>query len=168
MPDDPAHFPTQLYDEAAIKRARDLLEAPPVQIGPYRVIERIGGGGMGEVYRAEQRAPIRREVAIKVIKLGMDTKAVIARFEIERQALALMDHPHIAKVLDAGADDSGRPYCDGVCQREADHRLCRPQPMQYFRATRAVRAGLPGDSACPPQGGDPSRPQAEQRPGQHS
>ena len=64
---------------------------------------------MGEVYRAEQRTPIRREVALKLIKLGMDTKLVIARFEAERQALALMDHPHIAKVFDANADETGRP-----------------------------------------------------------
>ncbi|HUQ72469.1 MAG TPA: serine/threonine-protein kinase, partial [Planctomycetaceae bacterium] len=110
MPDDPALSLTQHYDEAALKRARDLLDAPPDHVGPYRILERIGGGGMGEVYRAEQRSPIRREVALKFIKLGMDTKAVIARFEVERQALALMDHPHIAKVFDAGADDSGRPY----------------------------------------------------------
>jgi non-specific serine/threonine protein kinase/serine/threonine-protein kinase len=83
---------------------------PPETIGPFRILERIGSGGMGVVFRAEQRTPIRREVAIKSIKMGMDTKAVIARFEAERQALALMDHPHIAKVLDAGADELGRPY----------------------------------------------------------
>ena len=65
---------------------------------------------MGEVYRAEQRSPIRRDVALKLIKLGMDTKLVIARFEAERQALAMMDHPHIAKVFDAGTEDTGRPY----------------------------------------------------------
>ena len=82
----------------------------PESVGPYRILERIGGGGMGEVYRAEQRSPIRRQVALKFIKLGMDSKAVLARFEAERQALALMDHPHIAKVFDAGTDDTGRPY----------------------------------------------------------
>jgi serine/threonine protein kinase/WD40 repeat protein len=82
----------------------------PEQIGPYRILERIGLGGMGEVYRAEQRQPIRREVALKVVKLGMDTRQVVARFEAERQALALMDHPHIAKVFGADADDMGRPY----------------------------------------------------------
>ena len=76
----------------------------PESVGPYRILERIGGGGMGEVYRAEQRSPIRRQVALKFIKLGMDSKAVLARFEAERQALALMDHPHIAKVFDAGTD----------------------------------------------------------------
>ena len=79
-------------------------------IGAYRLIERIGEGGYGVVYRAEQLAPLRRVVALKVIKVGMDTRSVIARFEAERQALALMDHPNIAKVLDAGATQNGRPY----------------------------------------------------------
>ncbi len=82
----------------------------PLQFGRYKVLERIGEGGMGIVYRAEQRVPIRREEVVKVIKLGMDTKLVIARFEAERQALAMMDHPHIARVYDTGADDRGRPY----------------------------------------------------------
>jgi serine/threonine protein kinase len=80
------------------------------RIGRYQLLERIGEGGCGVVYRAEQAEPVRRQVALKVIKLGMDTKSVIARFEAERQALALMDHPNIARVLDAGATDTGRPY----------------------------------------------------------
>jgi hypothetical protein len=79
-------------------------------IGPYKLLEPIGEGGMGVVYMAEQVQPIRRKVALKIIKPGMDTKQVIARFEAERQALALMDHPNIARVLDAGATESGRPY----------------------------------------------------------
>ena len=74
------------------------------------MLQQIGEGGCGVVYMAEQEEPVRRRVALKVIKLGMDTKSVIARFEAERQALALMDHPNIAKVLDAGATDTGRPY----------------------------------------------------------
>ena len=74
------------------------------------MLEKIGEGGMAVVYMAEQEKPIRRQVALKIIKLGMDTKSVIGRFEAERQALALMDHPHIAKVFDAGATDTGRPY----------------------------------------------------------
>ena len=78
--------------------------------GPYRLIEEIGAGGMGSVWRAEQSEPIRREVALKIIKAGMDTKAVIARFENERQALAMMDHPNIAKVLDAGVSPTGQPF----------------------------------------------------------
>ena len=79
-------------------------------IGPYKLLQQIGEGGCGVVYMAEQEKPVRRRVALKVIKLGMDTKSVIARFEAERQALALMDHPNIAKVLDAGATEAGRPY----------------------------------------------------------
>jgi serine/threonine protein kinase len=72
--------------------------------------EQIGEGGFGVVYVAEQEKPVRRKVALKVIKPGMDTREVVARFEAERQALAMMDHPHIAKVLDAGTTDAGRPY----------------------------------------------------------
>ncbi len=79
-------------------------------IGPYRLMEQIGEGGFGLVFVAEQLAPVRRKVAVKVIKPGMDTRDVIARFEAERQALAMMDHPNIARVLDAGATESGRPY----------------------------------------------------------
>jgi tetratricopeptide (TPR) repeat protein len=90
-------------------RAR-VTEHPGDRIGRYKLLEKIGEGGYGIVYMAEQAEPIRRRVALKVVKLGMDTKQVIARFEAERQALALMDHPNIARVLDAGATDSGRPY----------------------------------------------------------
>src|SRR5215472_9258545 len=79
------------------------------RIGRYKLLQQIGEGGCGVVYMAEQEEPVRRRVALKVIKLGMDTKQVIARFEAERQALALMDHPNIAKVLDAGATETGRP-----------------------------------------------------------
>ncbi len=79
-------------------------------IGRYKLLQMIGEGGFGTVWMAEQREPVKRRVALKIIKLGMDTKQVIARFEAERQALAMMDHPNIAKVLDAGATDAGRPY----------------------------------------------------------
>src|ERR1700730_14045869 len=79
-------------------------------IGPYRLIQLLGTGGMGEVWRAEQTEPFHRTVALKLIKAGMDTKAVVARFDSERQALALMEHPNIAKVFDAGATSEGRPY----------------------------------------------------------
>jgi serine/threonine protein kinase len=94
----------------------DLLPSAPIAetegslIGRYKLLQVIGEGGFGVVYMAEQTEPVIRRVALKIIKLGMDTRQVIARFEAERQALALMDHPNIAKVLDAGATDTGRPY----------------------------------------------------------
>jgi serine/threonine protein kinase len=87
-----------------------LMEKPGDKIGRYRLLQQIGEGGCGVVYMAEQQEPVRRRVALKIIKLGMDTRQVVARFEAERQALALMDHPNIARVLDAGATESGRPY----------------------------------------------------------
>ena len=87
-----------------------ISEKPGTQIGPYKLLQQIGKGGMGVVYLAEQKEPVKRRVALKIIKPGMDTCEVIARFEAERQALAMMDHPNIAKVLDAGQTDSGRPY----------------------------------------------------------
>src|SRR5436190_13819340 len=85
-------------------------EAIGSTIGPYKLLELTGEGGMGVVYKAEQRSPVRRIVALKLIKLGMDTRQVIARFESERQALAMMNHPNVAAVHDAGATDTGRPY----------------------------------------------------------
>ncbi len=85
-------------------------EAVGQMLGRYKLLERVGEGGCGVVYVAEQTEPVRRRVALKVIKLGMDTKQVVARFEAERQALAMMDHPNIAKVLDAGSTETGRPY----------------------------------------------------------
>jgi serine/threonine protein kinase/tetratricopeptide (TPR) repeat protein len=100
----PAAPPTAAVEPSA------PAEGPGAVIGPYKLLERIGEGGMGEVWMAEQRAPMQRKVALKIIKAGMDTRQVVARFEAERQALALMDHPNIAKILDAGATDSGRPY----------------------------------------------------------
>jgi serine/threonine protein kinase len=86
------------------------MEQPGDMIGRYKLIEPLGQGGFGIVWRAEQSEPIHREVALKVIKPGMDSREIIARFEAERQALALMDHPNIAGVLDAGTTDSGRPF----------------------------------------------------------
>jgi serine/threonine protein kinase len=88
----------------------EVEEEPSRIIGRYKILQKLGEGGCGVVYMAEQTEPVRRRVALKIIKLGMDTRQVIARFEAERQALALMDHPHIAKVLDAGATETGRPY----------------------------------------------------------
>ena len=101
--------------EHAEKAASRVVPPPhlpedPGAIGPYRILERIGEGGMGVVYLAEQTEPVRRRVALKIIKLGMDTKEVIARFESERQALAMMNHQGIARILEAGATEQGRPY----------------------------------------------------------
>jgi len=87
-----------------------LLEQPGTVIGRYKLLQEIGEGGFGVVFMAEQTEPVQRKVALKVIKAGMDTREIIARFEAERQALALMDHPNIARVLDGGATASGRPY----------------------------------------------------------
>jgi serine/threonine protein kinase/Flp pilus assembly protein TadD len=87
-----------------------IPERPGAVIGPYKLLEQVGEGGFGVVFMAEQTAPVRRKVALKVIKPGMDTRQVIARFEAERQALAVMDHPNISRVLEAGATASGRPY----------------------------------------------------------
>src|SRR5262249_28155218 len=100
------------YATAHVNRAAGLLqdEARPTRVGAYEVLELIGEGGMGEVYKAHQRAPIQRVVALKLIKLGMDSRQVIARFESERQTLALLHHPHVAAVYDAGLAESGRPY----------------------------------------------------------
>jgi tetratricopeptide (TPR) repeat protein len=87
-----------------------LSEGPGTRIGPYKLLQQVGEGGMGVVYMAEQQEPVRRKVALKIIKPGMDSRQVIARFEAERQALALMDHQNIARVLDAGTTETGRPY----------------------------------------------------------
>ena len=100
-------------DEGAIaKQTVGLLvtEKPGTQIGPYKLLQQIGEGGMGVVFMAEQMHPVRRTVALKIIKPGMDTRQIIARFEAERQALALMDHSNIARVLDAGTTETNRPY----------------------------------------------------------
>jgi eukaryotic-like serine/threonine-protein kinase len=112
---------------------------PGGQVGPYRLLQRIGEGGMGEVWLAEQTRPVRRQVALKIIKAGMDSAQVVARFEAERQALALMDHPAIAKVFDAGTTPQGRPYfameyvrgepITAYCDR---HRLTTPERLGLF------------------------------------
>ena len=120
------------------------------RIGPYKLLQKLGEGGYGVVYMAEQEQPIRRRVALKIIKLGMDTKNVIARFEAERQALALMDHPNIARVLDAGATETGRPLLrDGTGLRGQNHRLLRPEPREHARngwncsSRSATRSSMP-------------------------
>ena len=98
------------HDATTSTGARAGAADQPTHIGPYRILQLLGEGGMGIVYVADQSAPIARRVALKVLKLGMDTKQFVARFEAERQALAVMDHPGIARVYDAGAAENGRPY----------------------------------------------------------
>ncbi len=110
---DPVLIKTPLQAQNEVRTI--FVSIPPAEglgtvIGRYKLLQEIGAGGMGVVYMAEQEEPVRRRVAHKINKLGLDTKSVIARFEAERQALAMMDHPNIAKVLDGGATDSGRPY----------------------------------------------------------
>jgi eukaryotic-like serine/threonine-protein kinase len=105
-------FLEQSAPEAApdAKTEASVGEKPGDRIGRYKLLQQIGEGGCGVVFMAEQEEPVRRSVALKVIKPGMDTKSIIARFEVERQALALMDHPNIAQIFDAGTTESGGPY----------------------------------------------------------
>jgi serine/threonine protein kinase/tetratricopeptide (TPR) repeat protein len=108
--DNPGSFLAEQPPMPAMTVDEPVSERPGTVIGPYKLMEQIGEGGMGLVFVAEQQHPVRRKVALKVIKPGMDTRQVVARFEAERQALALMDHPNIAKVLDGGTTEGGRPY----------------------------------------------------------
>jgi serine/threonine protein kinase len=120
-------------------------QAMPEQVGPYRILSRIGEGGIGVVYKAEQREPVRRVVALKLIKLGMDTREVVARFSAERQALAMMDHPNVARVFDAGSTNTGRPYfvmelvagepITDYCDR---HSLTMRQRLELFQQVCAA------------------------------
>jgi eukaryotic-like serine/threonine-protein kinase len=116
-----------------------LREGPSTKIGAYKLLQLVGEGGFGTVYMAEQEHPVRRRVALKIIKLGMDTKAVIARFEAERQALAMMDHPGIARVLDAGSTETGRPFFvmelvkgDPITEYSDKNNLSIPQRLALF------------------------------------
>ena len=129
---------------ATTVRSAAITEAPGSRVGPYKLLQIIGEGGFGTVFLAEQSEPVRRRVALKIIKLGMDTKQVIARFEAERQALALMDHPHIARVLDAGSTPitehgGGRPYFvmeyvvgDAITQFAANNNLDLRARLELF------------------------------------
>jgi serine/threonine protein kinase/Tfp pilus assembly protein PilF len=126
-------------DPRATAEEPSVREGPGTVIGPYKLVEQIGEGGMGTVWLAQQTAPVKRLVALKLIKAGMDSRQVIARFEAERQALALMDHVHIARVLDAGTTSAGRPYfvmdlVKGVpLTRYCDeHRLTPRQRLELF------------------------------------
>jgi hypothetical protein len=167
--------PRALADGTGAMRATgngdgDGASAPPIRVGAvlgsYKLLERIGEGGMGVVFRAGQTQPVRRQVALKLIRPGLDSAQFIARFQMERQALALMEHPGIARVLDAGTTDDGRPYfvmelVRGIPVTDYfdQERLTPAQRLKLFRA------GLPGRAACPHQRRDPSRHQADERPG---
>jgi WD40 repeat protein/serine/threonine protein kinase len=129
----PARSPVVTVDEQPVR------EGPGTVIGPYKLLEQIGEGGFGVVFMAEQVQPVRRKVALKVIKPGMDSRQTVARFEAERQALALMDHPNIAKVFDAGTTESGRPYFvmelvkgTPVTQFCDDNRLTPRERLELF------------------------------------
>ena len=136
-----------LDDTAECRSDHTKVGAANKIIGPYKILQEIGKGGMGVVYMAEQIKPVKRRVALKLVKPGLDTDQVVARFEAERQALAMMDHPNIAKVLDAGATEDGRPffvmelvkgvpitqYCD-------EHRLNARERLQlYVSVCRGVQ-----------------------------
>jgi eukaryotic-like serine/threonine-protein kinase len=125
--------------DPAAENSTAVNEGPGSRIGRYKLLEQIGEGGFGVVFMAEQTEPVQRKVALKIIKPGMDSRQVIARFEAERQALAVMDHPHIAKVLDAGTTDTGRPYfvmelVKGlpIVQYCDEHRLSPRQRLELF------------------------------------
>ena len=138
-----------------------ITEKPGTQIGPYKLLQQLGEGGMGVVYMAEQKEPVKRRVALKIIKPGMDTRQVIARFEAERQALAMMDHPNIAKVLDAGQTESGRPYfvmelVNGVPVTQ----YCDEQHLTPKERLELFVPDLPGSAARASEGHHPSRSQA--------
>src|SRR5262245_29525776 len=103
-------FPPDAPTQDRRPATEPTAEGPGAAVGPYRLVQLIGEGGMGTVYLAQQTEPVKRQVAVKVIRAGLDSRQVVARFEAERQALALMDHPNIAKILDGGVTADGRPY----------------------------------------------------------
>jgi hypothetical protein len=149
---------SELAAVTAVENQGDKIERDTYQlgtcIGRYQLLEKIGEGGMGTIYLAEQREPLIRKVALKVIKLGMDTRRVIARFEAERQALALMDHPNIARVLDAGSTLAGRPYfVMEVVQGVAITRFCDDLNLCIRERLRLFVQVLRGHSTRPSKGG---------------
>ncbi len=151
------HLDSSAHDAGSITADIDapldhppIAEGPGARIGPYKLLQQIGEGGMGVVYMAEQTEPVRRRVALKIIKPGMDSRQVIARFEAERQALAMMDHQNIARVLDVGATESGLPYfvmelVHGVpiTQFCDDRHLTPRERLELFVPVFAARIGTP-------------------------
>jgi serine/threonine protein kinase len=152
VPVDPTQSPTEALSERMLRPGPPAPGTAPasdaaamgiaagMSVGPYKLLQLIGEGGFGSVFMAEQSTPVHRRVALKIIKLGMDTRQVIARFEAERQALAMMDHPNIARVLDAGATDTGRPYFvmelvkgTPITKYADKERLTIPQRLDLFQ-----------------------------------
>ena len=130
---------SQTWDEPALEPESEALDDTNVMIGRYRLVRRLGDGGCGVVYAAEQQEPVQREVALKIIRMGMNTARVIARFDVERRALALMNHPNIAHVLDAGATKTGRPYFvmelvpgTKITEYCDEHRLTIEERLELF------------------------------------
>src|SRR5262249_32885812 len=122
----------------------------------YRILRPLGEGGMGTVYLAEQLEPICRRVALKVVKLGMDTAQVLARFDNERQALAMMDHPNIARISDAGGTGRGRPYfVMEYIEGRTDYPVLRSREDAHERADCVIPRGLPCGPTCAPKRRDP-------------
>jgi len=145
---------TETTDTAAVAAGDD-------DFGRYHILRPLGEGGMGTVYLAEQREPIRRRVALKVVKLGMDTGQVLARFANERQALAMMDHPNVARIFDAGATPKGRPYfvmeyIEGVPITQ----YCNGKRMTISQRLELFLAVCRGVYHAPPERCNPPRPQA--------
>ena len=133
------------------------------QLGNYKLLQLIGQGGMGTVWLAVQEHPIRRRVAIKVIKGGLDSADVMRRFEAERQALAMMDHQNIAKVIDAGMSKDGTPFFSmELVQGCTSHRILRQQQIDSYRTIGTVCSDMRRDSACTPEGHHPPRPKTIQ------
>ncbi len=123
-------------------------------VGHYKLLQRIGEGAFGSVFMAEQLEPVKRRVAVKIIKLGMDTRQVVARFEVERQALAMMDHPNIARVYDAGATEAGRPYFVMELVRGIPiTQFCEEQKLDTRQAAGAFPRGLPARCSMPTKRG---------------
>ena len=134
--------------------------------GRYTLLEVLGEGGMGTVYRADQTEPVKRQVALKLIKIGMDSRAVLARFDAERQALALMDHPNIARVYDGGTTAAGQPFfVMELVSGEPITEYCDRKRLPVRARLELFVAGLPGRAARPPEGDHPPRPEAQQRDG---
>ena len=138
--------------------------------GRYKLLQQIGEGGMGSVWMADQTEPVKRRVAVKLIRVERgQSRTILSRFEAERQAIAVMDHPHIAKLLDAGTTAEGvAVLCDGAGQRDPAQRLLRRTQAEHSRPAPALHADLFGGAACPPEGDHPPRPEADQHPGRES